>query len=613
MPKLYQDKASGSFYSRITIPPEVRHLLGNKREFKKRYGSRGKKEIQSEHHDFCASAYRQIEEAKRQLSDQKQLDSLPAKEARKLRRLRQPKEGLIPFSQSDFPEYRCKQLVTQWFTNERRKHAEADVRTTQKIGSCSSELKEIVHELTIERDILTQHDGEHDEEFTHHVRAYTDKLLESHGYFVALGDYNTDSYRNMERYARLGWMELLQHRLLTLQDSPIRESAFHAPASFLYNATGVIGAPRSTLEMDHSMTWGELVTDFRKSKSMEVSNAKTVQNYTTAIRIGTEVFGSDKPIGLIDKELCHRWIDTARRTPTNITKIKELEGMSLSEAADYAEARGLPTLSENTVKNQLKNLKVIFNHAVEEGQLTKSPVKKLNVKVARINNDERRYTMAQLNKILSTPRFETFQQNRFDGSRESEDCWLTLLALFTGARANELCQLLTCDTRTCVHGDQTVHYIEISDETPSELIELGITKKLKNDSSRRLVPIHPTLIRFGFAKYISQQSEHHLFPEVNRSQNPSDAFSKRYAHFLSSSAGKQRGDKINFHSYRHTVSYYSMKAPNSVMDKHLSERMLGWSERGQSKTYGGDVSVEKLYDNLCRLEYPELRLDHLYL
>ena len=120
-------------------------------------------------------------------------------------------------------------------------------------------------------------------------------------------------------------------------------------------------------------------------------------------------------------------------------------------------------------------------------------------------------------------------------------------------------------------------------------------------------------IQLGFAQYISQQSGHHLFPEVNRSENPSDAFSKRYAHFLSNSAGKQRGDKINFHSYRHTVNYFATKAPSSSMDKHLSERMLGWSERGQSKTYGGDVSVEKLYDNLCLLEYPELKIDHLYL
>ena len=148
---------------------------------------------------------------------------------------------------------------------------------------------------------------------------------------------------------------------------------------------------------------------------------------------------------------------------------------------------------------------------------------------------------------------------------------------------------------------------------PSELIALGISKKLKNDSSRRLVPIHPTLIRLGFAQYISQQSGHHLFPEVNRSDNPSDAFSKRYAHFLSNSAGKQRGDKINFHSYRHTLNYYATKAPTSVMDKHLSNRMQGWREEGQSKSYGGDISVEKLYDNLCLLDYPELELNRLYI
>ena len=602
MPKLHQDTSSGNFYSRVTIPADVRHLLDNKREFKRRYGSRGKKEVQSEHHEFCASAYRQIEEARRQLADQQRLAALPAKEARKLKRLRQPKEGLIPFSQSDFPEYRCKQLVTEWFTQERRKSLETDTASAQTMGTSNHEYKGLIHELTIERDVLSNHDGDADEEFMHHVRAYTDKILEAHGYYVALGDYNTEPYRTMERYARLGWMELFQHRLHVLKDAPIRDYAYHAPASFLYNATGVTGAPRNTLDMDHSMTWQELVTDFTKAKSMEVSNKKTVQNYTTAIRIGTEVFGADKPIGLIDRELCHRWLDAARRTPSNITKIKEIQGMSLQESAEYADKHGLPTLSENTVKNQLKNLKAIFNYAVDEGQLLKSPAKKLNIKVTQVSNDERRYSVEQLNKILTTPWFEYFRDNRFDGSRKSEDCWLTLLALFTGARANELCQLLVADTHTCTHNGKTIHYIDISEEMPSELIALGVTKKLKNDSSRRSVPIHPTLIQLGIAQYIYQQSGHHLFPEVNRSENPSDAFSKRYAHFLSNSAGKQRGDKINFHSYRHTVNYFATKAPSSSMDKHLSERMLGWSERGQSKTYGGDVSVEKLYDNLCLLE-----------
>lgn len=64
--------------------------------------------------------------------------------------------------------------------------------------------------------------------------------------------------------------------------------------------------------------------------------------------------------------------------------------------------------------------------------------------------------------------------------------WVPLLGLYTGARINELAQLFLVDFQA--QGD--VQVISINDD--------GEGKRLKTKASKRLVPIHPELVRlFG--------------------------------------------------------------------------------------------------------------------
>ncbi len=72
--------------------------------------------------------------------------------------------------------------------------------------------------------------------------------------------------------------------------------------------------------------------------------------------------------------------------------------------------------------------------------------------------------------------------------------WLMPLGIFTGARLNELCQLRVHDFIKDNHG---VDLISINDN--------GFQKSLKNQQSRREIPICSTLIGMGFLEFVEER------------------------------------------------------------------------------------------------------------
>lgn len=74
--------------------------------------------------------------------------------------------------------------------------------------------------------------------------------------------------------------------------------------------------------------------------------------------------------------------------------------------------------------------------------------------------------------------------------------WLMPLGLFTGARLNELCQLRIHDIFHDAHG---VPLISINDN--------GFKKSLKNEQSRREIPICSKLIAMGFLDFVEERRQ----------------------------------------------------------------------------------------------------------
>ncbi|HRQ15261.1 MAG TPA: site-specific integrase, partial [Promineifilum sp.] len=91
--------------------------------------------------------------------------------------------------------------------------------------------------------------------------------------------------------------------------------------------------------------------------------------------------------------------------------------------------------------------------------------------------------------------------------------WLPTLALFTGARLNELCQL----TKRDVGSHDGIATISIVD---------GEFKRLKTAASRRIIPIHSKLIELGFADYVASCRPGRIFPELREDPKRPGDFSR---------------------------------------------------------------------------------------
>lgn len=87
--------------------------------------------------------------------------------------------------------------------------------------------------------------------------------------------------------------------------------------------------------------------------------------------------------------------------------------------------------------------------------------------------------------------------------------WVPALALFTGARAGEICQLRAGDV-VDVGGVWCLN-LTVFDREGRRIDD----KRLKTDASERFVPLHPSLVATGFTDFAAaRKPEGRLFPDL---------------------------------------------------------------------------------------------------
>lgn len=99
------------------------------------------------------------------------------------------------------------------------------------------------------------------------------------------------------------------------------------------------------------------------------------------------------------------------------------------------------------------------------------------------------------------------------------------MVFIQGARLNEICQLHLKDIRQDKNGLYAFNFNADEED-----------KRLKTNSSSRIVPVHSKLIELGLITFSNQlmlQNETRLFPEIKRNSNGSysDAPSKWFSRY----------------------------------------------------------------------------------
>jgi integrase len=182
--------------------------------------------------------------------------------------------------------------------------------------------------------------------------------------------------------------------------------------------------------------------------------------------------------------------------------------------------------------------------------------------------------------------------------------WIPLLALFTGARLEELGRLHVSDVRT----EAGVLYLSINVEDHG--------KHIKTANSLRKVPVHPQLIELGFVEYVAARrraGDLRLFPDLKSQQEQVTAGFSTWWGRYTEDLGITDKRKV-FHSFRHGVK---RALRNAGVDQTLFDALQGHANASVSNDYGLDeeghgYGLPALYGAISKLTYPGLDLSHLY-
>lgn len=262
------------------------------------------------------------------------------------------------------------------------------------------------------------------------------------------------------------------------------------------------------------------------------------------------------------------------------------------------------TVSPTTVKNNLRNANSFLNWCLNEGLIDSHPGHGLKVKNDKPPSDFRDpFSKKDIEAMFCSDRYV---KDRF---RVAFTFWCPILALYTGARREEVSQLHV-DDLICEDG---VWALSINKNPNSKGI---IDKKVKNNNAIRNIPLHSFLtdcLNFpGYVDMIRSQGHERVFYDLTKTKKKNKYGVKVGKHFntfkktiiLEPGVGKK-----DFHSFRHSFShFFKMKK----MQDDLFRQVFGHEQKSlAAQIYGGVFPVKMCYNDLIsKLDYG-VDLSHL--
>lgn len=275
-----------------------------------------------------------------------------------------------------------------------------------------------------------------------------------------------------------------------------------------------LDAQKSPAETVTGATLGEVYDAYMNDPTRDWSPT-TRMAYGTTRKLVMAILGEATPIRSITRAQCREMIEVLRWLPRNASKL--FPNLTPVEIAERSKAEGRDDLiNAANINTYVNKLGGVFNWAVKEELLDRNPAVGLRVPDPTLRRDKRLpFSMAQLRAIFSAPLYTGCRDDEhgyaIPGPNKPRNArfWIPLVAMFAGLRLNEACQLDVADVRW-VEGIACFVVTERSDEIAND-------KRLKTDSSERVVPIHSTLIDLGFMSFVERRrsaDEIKLFAEV---------------------------------------------------------------------------------------------------
>ncbi|MEC9346390.1 MAG: site-specific integrase [Pseudomonadota bacterium] len=402
-----------------------------------------------------------------------------------------------------------------------------------------------------------------------------------------------------------------------LNDAPAPASSIGpSPGTTTVSTVAAVAAPAPAAISGPPVTLGNEVAAYLKEQEPHLARKRRM-DFRSALDLLCRCFGNEKPVFEIDRRAYAGVVDLLKRMPVHADKI--YPGLVPGEQALRGEEEGRRRLSPGTINAKYVALHAkFFERCVARGEMTDNPASAMRHLGGAPGSEEKRrsFTPEELKRLFSAPVFTGCQSagrtsEKGDFRVNDHRFWVPVLGLYTGARLNELCQLLVDDVKQ----EGTIWFIDIC---------RGPGKNLKSEAAERKVPLRRELIELGFLDYQRSRKAAGsgvLFPElkVGAGGYKSDNASKWFARLLKSTfTGPTERDGLVFHSFRHhfvdrirNVSgemTFSAGAAVVPIEERLADALVGHSSGHVSAGYGLGYSVATLKAAIDRLVFPELGL-----
>lgn len=423
-------------------------------------------------------------------------------------------------------------------------------------------------------------------EYLHQARG----LLAAAGYAEPSGS----SVEVLAQFMVRGEIECLNRSRRFLVDGRLYdaiEDPLYRPVAGSYEGVARAGADT----VPNGITIDEAIRLFENDTQRSKLSKKNLNGYQHSFKLLREIVGGDSLLSAVTREHARKVQQVFAHLPTNATK--RFPGMTLVQAAQHAEKSGLPPISAKTAEVQLGNFSSFFSWAVREHLIERTPAAGLQPLQEKRSKDEGRqpFSDADLVKLFSADLFR--EPYRRLAPKLLGRHWVPLLALYHGARMNELCQLEVADAGVT----DGIPFLHIREESTADE-----EKHLKTRNSERVIPIHPVLQQLGFVEYVeaTRKAGHaRLFPSLTKSATGyySDNFSKWFGRFCDKCGVTD--SRLAFHSFRHG---FRDAARAADIPRDVAQALGGWSDGGDSTSedYGKGYTLSRKASELAKIRFP---------
>lgn len=290
----------------------------------------------------------------------------------------------------------------------------------------------------------------------------------------------------------------------------------------------------------------------------------------------------DMPASEFDAHQARLLKDRLSRCPQYFGLRPEYEGKTLRQVVESGAT--YKTITAVTVNNRIRKLSAFLNWCKSNGYVMDNPLVGMKVMTGSAKDARLSFEQHDLTTLLN------LESLKAESRKHPWRYWIPLLGRYTGARLEELCQLRVDDFIQ----QQSIQCIRIDDSSEGQ--------NLKNSSSRRVLPLHPTLIELGLLRHLESvrsTGTDRLFPELEPVRGKlGHAPSKWFGRYKT-----KRGitdPKKTFHSFRHTLIDDLRDA--GVQDS-LIKRIVGHEDSSVTfGIYGSRTPIKAMAEALRQIE-----------